>query len=350
MDYKQFRGVSGGGKKEVFSKKDEIAWEDEMFHAIYISGKTRYEEKIEKKLHADFIQIRGVDYNLEECYMLPYYYRIVYANNVPAGNFKVNKCFSFDDYTEDGSKKISTSGFPCPATRSFRNEIRWCSTCRSIVYIIGFLCDENGQNILDSNKKPINVFIKGKGSSYGDISSYTYECKNIDVEPLFDDKSEESLAEEQNYFNIFRRVLKIEMEEKETYKDKNTPANAPDTRTGLKLTGGLVIDKSIVERLISYSMKIEKDIRGKFDLSKSTIKAADKYFSRELNEFRNSETFRIENPDFVNPSNSSVSSESPRGFMTIDETVEPNSSTEKTDTQETSSGGMGMADIDDIPF
>jgi len=346
VKYEKYVSMSDTRNSEVYEGKDDVAWEDEFFHSVYVLSKAREEKKIGKKLFGGTLQIRGVDYNLEEVYMLPYFKRVTMGKETQVNNSKYKVCFTYADFDVEGNQ-ISTSGFHCYPTRSMRDEVQWCANCRSRIIVVGFLCNANGEYILDDNKKPINIFISGTGSKFGDISEYYFETKNLPVPFLFDEPTDESNAQEQNYFNMFRRIIKITPTERDVYKGPNTPPGTPDTRIGYKLEAAGDIDKALIEKLMDYAVKIDTELRDKFDESDMVRKNAKKYINAALQNFRNSQIFKENNPNFVDNS----TPKAPDGFMTIDEDVntKPIDTNEILNTDNTPKS-VGMSNIDDIPF
>lgn len=346
-DYKKYAQMGDvNPNATVYEPKDEVAWEDEFFHSIYIGGKTRVEEKIgNKKLFGGMLHIRGVSYNMDEVYIKPFYKRQILNNEVKNGKYDSTKCFSYAERDEEGNQ-LSTSGFFCPQTSLERKEIHWCSTCRTSIIIAGFLCDEIGKYILTEDGKPIHVFVKGTGSKVGDLMQYVFVSKDYDIPFLFPDvATDESNQQESSYFNIFRKIIKITVDEVPVYKSDNTPIDAKN-RYAYKLEGGEDLSRDMIFKLLDYSQKIDDDLKAKFDYTENTLKNASKYFKQQLKTFQNSDMFKNVNPKFV-PQETTLQN-SASNFMTIDEPSIPQATSPASSPPDNVlNDSMG---IDDIPF
>jgi len=149
-----FQGGSGGEQKPP---------EDEMFHSVYISGKTRtnhinIEEKIEQ------FQIRGVEYNLEEVNMIITHTKDILVKNVQEQGREVTKCFSYKNtnpwqgtaQVQGGEQRI------CPNTSPDRLSNDFCKECRAQIIVAGVYCDKSGMPVLTDEKRPIFVFLRAK--------------------------------------------------------------------------------------------------------------------------------------------------------------------------------------------
>jgi len=323
--------------------KNDVPPEEELFHAIYISGKTRTEPTLNnKKIYGGFLQVRGVEYNLEEVYMMPYYKRSLLVKNEKIGKYDSTVCFSFFDFDEKGNQ-ISTSGFPCPPTSPDRKEVSWCNNCKMHIVIIGFLCDENGKVKRDSDGNPFNVFLRVSGSKVGDVMKYLFECKELEVPYLFPDGNEEAKKQEIEYFNILRRCIKITVEETPTYVDGAYDQNK--MRYAYKLEGMSELPPESIFKLLDYAENLDEEIREKFDWSEKAKKNVKK-IKQKLQSFQASPIFRDANPDFK-PSGGAQ-------FMTFDDPpVTPPSKSNKESTSQASSFSSennNDFDPDDIPF
>jgi hypothetical protein len=274
----------------------------------------------------------------------------VLVKNEDLGKYKGAVCFSFADYDENGNQQ-STSGFFCPPNSEARQSIDWCSNCRTQIILIGFLSDENGNIKKDKEGKPYNVCIRAERQKVGDVMKYFFECQELEVPYLFTEApTEESLAQEQRYFNIFRRVIKITVDIVDSYyKD---PEGKNNTRNAYKLEGVSELPPENVFKLLDYAEKIEDQIREKFDLSPVAMRNVKK-IKQKLLSFQNSEIFKSVNPNFV-PAGKVDAPD----FLTFSEPTTPNLNNKTTPVKETpkaevsssndNTGGIGG--IDDIPF
>jgi len=319
---------------ELRTKQDKIDPEDELFHRIFISGKTRRNEKIGKKLIAGFLQINGVDYNLEEIYMIPFYKRNVLTKKEKIGRYENPVCFSYFDYDENG-KQISSCGFPCPQNSDERKMNEWCASCRMSIILIGMLCDANGAVKKDSEGKPYNIFVVFSGSKYMDGGSYIYDCQELEVPYLFPDTDNEQLIkQEMEYFNILRRIIKISVEEVPVY---DREGNKTDyVRNAYILEGQNELPREQIFKLLDYAESLDNDIREKFDITEWAKKNSKKVKNKLL-AFQNSQIFKQECPDFV--PDSDIPS-----HMLFDSVGTKNKDTEKTKTSNNAN------DPNDIPF
>jgi len=352
VDFAKYSKMGDINVHDEYTPKEQIDPSDELFKTIYISGSGQKQDEFTKeRLHVGMLQIKGTLNNLEEIYMMPYYRRQVLTNQVKNGKYDRAKCFSYAERDEEGNQ-ISTSGFLCPQNSQERQEVAWCSTCKTNFIIVGFLVDANGQYIKDSNDKPISVYIRASGSKVGDVMAYAFDCQDLEVPFLFtDNSSKESENFERRYSNMFRRIIKITAGETETYQGQNTPANAAKTRSCYVLEGHTEIDKENVLKLIDYADNIDDKLREKFDYSDRTISSCKKYFKQHLNIFQHSDQFKMNNPTFI-PASTDVPSAP--GFMTVDEPSTPDIANIDTsaipDSAPVTDDNSSKGGIDDIPF
>ena len=356
VDFAKYAKMGDINVHDDYTPKEQIDPSDELFKTIYISGSGQKEDEYTKtRLHVGMLQIKGTMNNLEEIYMIPYYRRQVLTNQVKSGKWDALKCFSYAEHDEEGNQ-ISTSSFFCPQSSPDRKEIQWCSTCKTNFIIAGFLVDADGQYIMDSDKKPISVYIKATGSKVGDVMSYAFDCQDLEVPFLFtENNSKESDNFERKYSNMFRRIIKITAGETETYQGPNTPANAAKTRSCYILEGHTEIEKDKVLKLIDYADNIDDKLREKFDYTERAVSSCKKNFKQQLNTFQHSDQFKMNNPSFVPEKMTTSDMPSAPGFMTVDEPSSiPNPANIDTsaipDSAPVTDDNPSKGGIDDIPF
>jgi len=344
MDFTNYANMGDCNVKDEYTPNESVNPSEELFKRIYISGSNQKEDEYTKeRLFPGMLQIEGTKNNLDVLYIMPYYKRQVLINLVKNGKYDAKKCFSYAVYDDEGNQ-LSTSGFFCPQNSEGRKQFQWCRTCKTNFIIAGFLVDSEGSYIMDANKKPLNVFIKGAGSKVGDIMAYSFDCQKLEVPFLFENNSKESDNWERNYSNMFRRIIRVTAGEADTYKGPNTPPNAPDKRAAYILEGHIELDKDKVSKLIDYSKNIDDKLKEKFDFSEKTISSCKKNFRSQLNSFQHSEEFKMNNPTFV-PENNSISNAP--DFMTVDE---PSSPVQQTIADTSSVPDSNISGIGDIPF
>lgn len=236
--------------------------EEEFFHSVYISGKSRKNhlnivEQVEK------FQIRGVEYNLDEVHMVITHTKEILAKiKSEKGGDKI-ECFSFKEgqapwygtsTLQDGSPR------PCPMTSAERSQVDFCNPCRSQLIVAGIYCNENGSPILTDEKKPIFIFIRGKGMRYSGVSEYLNDRFNEDLPPLFEPVTEQSKMFEKSVVNNKRYVTKI---------TRTTATSQYNNEVNVfKLEKGTELPKDAVLKILKLSKDTVEKFNDKFDWSK----------------------------------------------------------------------------------
>ena len=268
-DYQDLSGVGFQG-----GSSEPTAPEDEFFHSVYISGKTRKNHiNVEEK--AGLIQVRGVQYNLSEVNMVITHTKDILAKIENEQGRDNIKCFSYKDGSApwfgtatlpDGSKR------PCPLTSAERAANDFCNKCRAQILVAGIFCDANGSPVLTEQKKPIFVFIRGKGMRYSNVSEYLNDRFNEDLSPVFEPVTEQSKAFEKAVVNNKRFVTKLTMgSAKSSYgNDVNV----------FELSKGAQIPKEAVLKILKLSKDTVEKFNEKFDWSKGKQGSATGYGSR----------------------------------------------------------------------
>jgi len=249
-DYQDLAGVGfQGGSGEATTP------EDEFFHSVYIAGKTR-KNHINVEEQAGKLQIRGVQYNLDDVNLVITHTKDILAMIVSERGRDNIKCFSFKDGSApwfgtatlpDGSKRA------CPLTSAERAANDFCSECRAQILVAGIFCDSNGSPVLTEEKKPIFIFIRGKGMRYSNVSEYLNDRFNEDLTPIFDPVTEQSKAFEKAVVNNKRFVTKL---------TKTTAKSSYGNDVNVfALEKGLEIPKEAVLKIL----KLSKDTVDKFN-------------------------------------------------------------------------------------
>ncbi len=159
--------------------------EDEFFHSLYISGQTRTNH-LEISENAGFMQIRGVEYNLESAHMIITHVKKVLCKNGKDSTGKnVVQCFSFKK--EPQPPWHGWGNRPCGTNSAERSSNAFCNTCREQIILSGIYCNEIGEPILHAEtKQPLFVFLRGKGMKYNNVSQYLADCYKEEItSPLF---------------------------------------------------------------------------------------------------------------------------------------------------------------------
>ncbi len=259
-DYQELNstGITGGGGGEQKDPKDEF------FKSLYISGQNRQHEngtmeEIEK------LQIRGHSFNHTEVYMIITHVKDILCNETKQNGRTQTKCFSFKESAQPpwyGSNPMP-GGEPrvCPTTSKDRKAVEFCQNCKAQIIMAGILCQPTGTPILDEEKKPIFVFIRGKGIKYGNVSDYLSLLYNLDLDPVFnEDGNAEALREfEKRVVNQKRFVTKV---------FKTTANSAHGIKMVFGFEQGQEVNKEFAIELLQLAKNTMDKFREKFDWSK----------------------------------------------------------------------------------
>lgn len=256
-DYQDLSGVGfQGGSGETTTP------EDEFFHSVYIAGKTRTNH-INVEEQAGKLQIRGVEYNLDEVNVVITHTKDILATIKNEQGRDNIKCFSYKDGAApwfgtatlpDGSKRI------CPLTSAERASNDFCNACRAQILVAGIFCDANGSPILTEQKKPIFIFIRGKGMRYSNVSEYLNDRFNEDLTPVFEPVTEQSKQFEKSVVNNKRFVTKLTKSE--------ATSSFGNTVNVFELSKGIEIPTAAVLKILSLSKDTVEQFNSKFDWSK----------------------------------------------------------------------------------
>ena len=251
-------GFQGGG-----GSGEPTPPENEFFHSLYISGKTRKNHiNVEEK--AGKLQIRGVQYNLDKVYMIITHVKDILAKiKREKGKGDIIECFSFK---EGASPWYGTTTLPngnpraCPLTSPERAANSFCNTCKSQILVAGIFCNEDGSPILTEEKKPIFIFIRGKGMRYSNISEYLNERFNEDLDPIFTPVTEQTKKFEKQVVNNKRFIVKLS-------KGEATSSYGNDVNIFI-LEKGDELPKDVILKIMKLAKDTMPQFIEKFDWSK----------------------------------------------------------------------------------
>jgi len=176
MDFTDYSGLGDTG----FESKQVVAPEDEDFHAAYIAGMTRTNH-INVTEQAGRLQVRGVEYNLDDIYMVITHVKRVLTKtkNTPQGD-KV-ECFSYK--TPATPPWFGYNNKQCGDNSAARAADAFCNTCREQIIVSGIYCEPTGKPRTNKDGKPIFVFLRAKGMKYSNVADYLSALANDDIEP-----------------------------------------------------------------------------------------------------------------------------------------------------------------------
>lgn len=261
MSFEEYEDLQGTGYQGGSSEPTPP--EDEFFHSIYISGKTRKNHlNIEEKI--EHFQVRGVEYNLDKVHMVITHTKEILAKIEQERGRDNIKCFSFKEGQAPwfGTSKLSDgSQRSCPLTSAERQSTDFCSPCRAQILVAGIYCNENGSPMLTEDKKPIFVFIRGKGMRYSNVSEYLNDLFNEDLSPIFEPVTEQSKMFEKSVVNNKRFVTQI---------TRTTATSSYNNEVNVfELTKGIELPKDAVLKILKLSKDTVGKFNEKFDWSKS---------------------------------------------------------------------------------
>ena len=255
--YDEYADLQGAG----FTSSEPVPPEEEFFHSVYVSGQTR-KNHINIEEQAGKIQIRGVEYNLDEVNIVITHTKDILAKIITKGKKDSIECFSFKKGQPPyyGTSKLG-DGSPrvCPSTSAERSVDSFCNECRAQIIVAGIYCTANGAPILGEDKKPTFVFIRGKGMKYSNVSNYLGERFKEDLSPIFEPVTDQSKAFEKAVVNNKRYVTKI-------------TRGQESSNFGMKdvfiLEKGIVLPKEPVLQILKVSKQTLEKFEEKFDWSR----------------------------------------------------------------------------------
>lgn len=297
MSFEEYQDLQGtgfqGGGSEV------KAPEEEMFHSVYIAGKTRMNHiNVEEKI--EHFQVRGVEYNLSEVNMIITHTKDILAKEIQEQGASKTKCFSYKNTNpwtgttqgENGQLRV------CPLTSAERTAVEFCKECRAQILVAGVYCDNTGMPVLTEEKKPIFVFIRGKGMKYSGVSEYLNDRFNEELPSVLEKdpaKVTEQLRQfEKEVVNNKRFVTRI---------TKATAASNYGDKIVFKLEKTTQLDDAAVLKILKLSKATVKHFNEKFDWSKKATPTG--YGSTEPG-ILSTETEKKQEPDSTGPTTSSA--------------------------------------------
>ena len=236
-----------------FSSKEPVKPEDEFYHSIYISGQDRKNHKdiVEKSGN---LQIRGVDYNLDEVNIIITNVKKVLSKDEQVQGRNKTTCFSFK---EGNGPWTGSSGNPCGMNSAERAASSFCGSCKEQIIVSGIICDASGRPKTTSEGKPQFGFIRGKGLKYSNVGNYLNELSKLDLDPIFEPVTTESKNFEKSVVNNKRFVTRI------------TQTTAESSRGGsfnvYKLEKTTELPKDNVKKILEISKKTMDEFIDKFN-------------------------------------------------------------------------------------
>lgn len=262
-NYEEFTGLADTG----YENKEPVSPEDEFFHAAYIAGASRQNHKGITE-QSGKLQIRGVEYNLDKINMVITHVKKVLANNdTSQGGQNKLRCFS---YKTGAPPWLGTTLLPdgnkrqCGSNSAERAADPFCKDCREQIIMAGIYCDTNGAPVLNEEKKPVFIFIRGKGMKYNNVATYLSELFNEDIDPLFTPVTEESRRFEKIAVNNKRYVTSIGM---------GTASSQFGDKAVFTLTKAARLENSSVMDVLKITKKTLDKFNEKFDWSKNNTGA-----------------------------------------------------------------------------
>ncbi len=241
--------------------REPVKPEDEFYHSVYISGQSR-KNHLGVTEEVGKFQIRGVEYNVEEVNFIITHTKDILAKSKQAGGRESIECFSFKPSAPPwyGTSRLQ-SGDPrqCPQTSAERAVNDYCSPCRSQIIVAGIYCNPDGSPILSEEKKPVFLFIRGKGMKYSNVSNYLGDLFKMDLSPIFEPVTEQSQNFEKKVVNNKRFVTRI---------TKGTAPSQYGDKDVFVLETGAELPKEVVLKILDASKKTLDKFNEKFDWSR----------------------------------------------------------------------------------
>lgn len=230
---------------------------NEMFHSCYIGGQTRTNESGIQEI-AGKLQIRGVSFNHDNIYMIITHVKdVLVKEGKNERGWNTLECFSYKNGPPPWN---GIAHGPCGRNSAERAMDPFCASCKSQIIIAGILTDVNGKPSVDDNKKPIFIFLRGKGTKYGNVSDYLGELSRMDLSPVFTPVTDKSSKFEKAVVNKMRFVTKIGI--------GNTT-----TKFGVKqvfsLETGKELSIEVTTKLLKAANDTLSEFSDKFDWSKN---------------------------------------------------------------------------------
>lgn len=256
-DFNEYADLGATGYKST----EPVKPEDEFFHSLYISGQSR-KNHIGITENVGQIQIRGIEYNLKSANMIITHVKKILVKNEtdPATKKEKVACFSYK--TESQPPWYGWNNRPCGTNSAERSANSFCNTCREQIILAGIYVDKTGNPILHAEtKKPLFIFLRGKGMKYSNVSQYLTDCyKNEITTPLFTPVTAESTEFEKKAVNNKRFVTDIGMaKEASNYGEKDV----------FTLTAGTPLDNQSIMNILAIAKKSLIQFNEKFDWTRT---------------------------------------------------------------------------------
>ena len=256
VDFNEYADLGATGYKST----EPVKPEDEFFHSLYIAGKSR-KNHINVMEEAGKFQIRGVEYNLTSINMVITHVKKILVKNETdsTGKSKV-ACFSFK--STPAPPWYGWNNRVCGTNSAERAANQFCNQCREQIIMAGIYVDIAGNPILHvDTKKPIFVFLRGKGMKYNNVSQYLADCYKREITtPLFEPSTSESLEFERVAVNNKRYV---------TIVGKTTAPSSYGDKDVFTFTLGTPLDNQSIFNILGIAKKSLDEFNKKFDWSKT---------------------------------------------------------------------------------
>lgn len=247
--------------KTGYTSVETVAPEDEFFHSVYISGQSR-KNHINVVEQAGKMQLRGVEYNLDEVSMVIVHTKEILSKVVSKSGKDSTECFSFKEGAPPwfGTSKLQDgSRRQCPQTSAERAVVEYCNPCRSQIIVAGIYCRPDGTPVVTEEKKPVFVFLRAKGMKYSNIANYLSELYKEDLSPIFEPVTEKSKEFEKKVVNQKRFVTKI---------TKGSASSKHGMKDVFVLSKGQQLPKEAVLKILTLSKNTLDKFNEKFDWSR----------------------------------------------------------------------------------
>jgi len=244
-----------------FESKEATKPEDEFFHSVYIAGQNRKNHIGIEEL-AGKLQVRGFEYNLDEVNMIITNVKDLLVKVKTLNSKESLECASYKQGQPPwfGSSKLPNgSSRECGVTSAERAANEYCSACRAQILVSGIYCDPQGKPVVDEEKKPVFIFIRGKGMKYNNVSTYLGELYKMDLDPIFTPVTDESTKFEKAVVNNKRFVTKLTIGE---------APSAYGPKKVFEFQNTTQIPKETVLSILKVAKKTIGKFNEKFDWSK----------------------------------------------------------------------------------
>lgn len=251
--YEEFSGL---GEDTGFVVTEPVAPEEETFHSVYIGGQDR-ENHIGITEKAGKLHVRGVEYNKEHVFMIPFHVKDILVKNTKKNGRDVLECFSWK-----GKKPwTGVTGRTCGVNKEERSTNSFCEPCRAQLIMAGILCNEKGQPTKDDKDNYIFGFLRGRGTKYPGVFDYLREVSKMDLDPIFTPETKQSKAFEMQHVDHKRFVTKITI---------GSVSTAHGKKNVFKLTPTVQLPRDIVLKVLGIAKETVDEFSEKFDWSRRT--------------------------------------------------------------------------------